>query len=80
MRDAFLKTSPKYAGIAGGLLVSPVGLTTATVAIVGGLLAQQFIKNDEIKNAHVNTSEIHKLLLANIQSSKEKYKASLIRD
>ena len=29
------------------------------------------IKNDEIKNAHVNTSEIRKLLLDNIQSSKE---------
>ena len=71
MLDAFLKTSPKYAGIAGGLLVSPVGLNTATVAIVGGLLAQQFIKNDKIKNAHLNTLEIRKLLLANIQSSKE---------
>lgn len=66
MLDAFLKTSPKYAGIAGGLLVSPVGLNTATVVIVGGLLDQQIIKNDEIKNAHVNTSEIHKLLLVNI--------------
>ena len=71
MLDAFLKASPKYARIAGGLLASPVGLTTATAAIVGGLLAQQLIKNDEIKNTHVNTSEIRKLLLANIQSSKE---------
>ena len=67
----FLKTSPKYAGIATGLLASPVGLTTATAAIVGGILAQQLIKNDEVKNAHVNTSEIRKLLLGNIQSSKE---------
>ena len=71
MLDAFLKTSPKYTGIATGLLASPVGLTTATAAIVGGILAQQLIKNDEIKNAHVNTSEIRKLLLGNIQSSKE---------
>ena len=71
MLDAFLKDSPKYAGIAGKLLASSVGITTATAAIVGGLLAQQFIKNDEIKNAHVNTSEIRKLLLSNIQSSKE---------
>ena len=70
MLDAFLKTSPKYAGIATGLLASPVGLTT-TAAIVGGILAQQLIKNDEIKNAHVNISEIRKLLLSNIQSSKE---------
>ncbi len=70
MLDAFLKASPKYAGISGGLLVSPVGLTTVTAGIVVGLLAQQFIKNDEIKNAHVNTSEIRKLLLVNVQSSK----------
>ena len=49
MLDAFLKTSPKYAGIATGLLASPVGLTTATTAILGGILAQQLIKNDEIK-------------------------------
>lgn len=34
MLDAFLKTSPKYAGIATGVLASPVGLTTATVAIL----------------------------------------------
>ena len=71
MLDAFLKNSPKYTGIATGFLASPVGLTTATAAIVGGILVQQLIKNDEIKNAHVNTLEIRKLLLANIQSSKE---------
>ena len=71
MLDAFLKASPKYAGIAGGFLASSVRITTATAAIVGGLLAQQLIKNDEIKNAHVNTLEILKLLLSNIQSSKE---------
>lgn len=71
MLDAFLKTSPKYAGIATGLLASPVGITTATATIIGGLLARQLIKNDDIKNAHVNTSEIRKLLFANIQSSKE---------
>ena len=71
MFDAFLKTSPKYAGIAKGLLASPVGLTTAAAAIVGGILAKQYTKNDEIKNAYVNTSEIQKLLLANIQYSKE---------
>lgn len=37
----------------------------------GEILAQQLIKNDEIKNVHVNISEICKLLLGNIQSSKE---------
>lgn len=71
MLDAFLKSSPKYAGIATGLLATPVGLTTTTAAIVGGILTQQLIKSDEIKNAHVNISEIKKFLLANIQTSKE---------
>ena len=66
MLDAFLKTSPKYAGIATGLLASPVGLTTAIATIVGEILAQQFIKNDEIKSAHINILEICKLLLSNI--------------
>ena len=70
MLNAFIKTYPNYAGISGGLLVSPVGLTTVTAGIVVGLLAQQFIKKDEIKNAHVNTSEIRRLLLVNVQSSK----------
>ena len=71
MMEVFLKNSPKYVGIATGLLASPVGLTTTTAAIVVGILDQQLIKNDEIKNAYVNTSEIRKLLLFNIQSFKE---------
>lgn len=71
MLKVFLKNSPKYVGIVTGLLASPVGLTTATAAIVGGILAQQLINNYKIKNAYVNISEIRKLLLFNIQSSKE---------
>ena len=71
MLDAFLKTSPKYAGIATGLLSSPASLTTATAALVGGIIAQQLIKNEEIKNAHVNIEEIKKLLLSNIQTSRK---------
>lgn len=69
MLDAFLKTSPKYAGIAAGLLVTPIGLTTATAVIVGGLFAKQIKKNGELKNAQVNVSEITKLLQANINDS-----------
>ena len=69
MLDAFLKTSPKYAGVAAGLLVTPIGLTTATAAIVGGLFAKQIKKNDELKNAQVNVSEITRLLQANINDS-----------
>ncbi|WP_337523629.1 helix-turn-helix domain-containing protein [Catenibacterium sp.] len=59
--DTFLKTFPKYAGIATGLLASLVGLTISTATTVGGILAQWLIKN-----FYVNISEIRKLLLANI--------------
>lgn len=55
MFNAFLNTTTKYVGIAIGLLASSCWLTTATVVLVGGILAQQLIKNDEIKNAHVDT-------------------------
>lgn len=72
MLDAFLKTSPKYASIATGLLASSVGLTTATAALVGGIITQQLIKEDEIKKANVNTAEIRKLLSSNIESYTEK--------
>lgn len=34
MLDAFLKATPKYAGIAASLLTSPVGLASATAAAV----------------------------------------------
>ena len=71
MLDTFLKSSPKYAGIATGLLTSTIGVSTALTAILGGVLAQQIFKNDDIKITHVDTSEIHKLLLVDIQSSKE---------
>lgn len=50
MKHAFLKTSPKYAGIAAGLLVTPIGFTTATAAIVGGLFAKQIFKKRREKN------------------------------
>ena len=83
----FLKPLQSTPVLLQGYWLRQSALTTATAAIVGGILAQQLIKNDEIKNAHVNTSEIRKLLLGNIQSSKEiiarkkkEYQASSGRD
>ena len=43
MLDAFLKTSPKYAGIAGGLLASPVGITTALLSLLAMLSSKPII-------------------------------------
>lgn len=69
MLKSFLKSSPKYAGAAVGLLATPIGITAATAALVGGILAQQLIKSDNIKHAQVETEEIRKLLLSNIETS-----------
>lgn len=74
MLDSFLKSSPKYAGIAAGLLSTPIGITTATATLVGGILAQQLIKNEKIQHAQVKSEEIQKLLLVNITTSKETIK------
>ena len=71
MLDAFLKSSPKYAGVAAGLLATPIGITAATATLVGGILAQQLIRNDKTRNAKVETEEIRKLLLSNISTSEE---------
>lgn len=71
MLDAFLKATPKYAGIATGVLKSPVGITAAAAAYFGGILIQQLIENNEISNASVNSAEIKKLLLTTIQTSRD---------
>ena len=60
MLDAFLKTSPKYTGIATGLFTSSVRLTTATAAIVGGILAQQL--QEEINEEQQRINEAEKLI------------------
>lgn len=74
MLNSFLKSSPKYAGTAASLLVTPIGITAATATLVGGILAQQLIKNEKVQHAQVKSEEIKKLLLANIRTSKETIK------
>ena len=69
MLDAFLKSSPKYSGIAAGFLSTPIGLTAATATLVGAILAKQVIKNNQVKYAQVEAEEIRKLLLSNIHTS-----------
>ena len=69
MLDSFLKSSPKYAGAAVGLLATPIGITASTATLVSGILAQQLIKSDNIKHAQVEMEEIRKLLVSNISVS-----------
>lgn len=72
MLNAFLKASPKYAGIfTTSAILSPIaGLSIVTASLLGGLIAQQYVKNENIKNAKVGTAEIKKLLNEDIKSRK----------
>lgn len=69
MLNAFLKSSPKYAGVfMASTAMSPIaGLGVMTVSLLTGLIAQQYVKNENEKNAKVNTTEIKKLLISEIK-------------
>lgn len=72
MLNAFLKASPKYAGMltASSAISSIAGIGVVTASLFGGLIAQQYIKNENVKNAKVSTTEIKKLLEAEIKTKK----------
>ncbi len=69
MLNAFLKSSPKYAGIltASAALTPIAGLGAMTVSLLGGLLAQQYVKSENEKNAKVSTVEVKKLIDSDIK-------------
>lgn len=73
MLNAFLKASPKYAGMLAGsaAMLSIAGIGVVTASLLGGLIAQQYEKNENIKNAKVSTTEIKKLFEAEIKKSKQ---------
>lgn len=73
MLNAFLKTSPKYAGtMAATAGISPIaGVGILTASLLGGLVAQQYVKNENAKNVRVSVTEIKKLLNAEIKSKKQ---------
>jgi hypothetical protein len=64
----FLKSSPKYAGVAATLLMNPIGLTTAATAIIGGIITDQYIKAQDVGNAHIRREEVIRILKADIVS------------
>ena len=55
----FLKTSPKYASIAGAVLLPSV--------MVGGLLAQKIIDNEQLKKAQISNEDIVNFLNSEIE-------------
>lgn len=70
MLNAFLKASPKYAGmLTASATMSPIaGLGVMTVSLLGGLIAKQYVKNENVKKAKVSTTEIKKLLKNEIKN------------
>ena len=70
MLNAFLKSSPKYAGmLTASAALSPIaGLGVMTASLLGGILAQQYVRNENVKNARVSTTEIKKLLKTEIKN------------
>lgn len=69
MLNVFLKSSPKYAGmLTASAAVSPIaGLGVMTISLLGGIIAQQYVKSENEKNAKVSMTEVRKLLLSEIK-------------
>ena len=67
MFQAFLSQSPKYAKMATPLLTTPVGVTVTAASVITGIIAQQYLKNEKIKNAQVNVKEVITLLKNDIR-------------
>lgn len=63
MLQAFLKESPKYAAMLAPILITPIGMTAATAAVTGSLLASKMIKADkQQKQATVDSDEMLRFL------------------
>ena len=62
MFQSFLMQSPKYAKLVAPLVSTPVGVTVTAASVLTGIIAQQYIKNEKVKNAQINVKEILGLL------------------
>jgi excisionase family DNA binding protein len=75
--NKFLKTTPKYAGIAAstiGLLGIPgliAGVPLLTATLLGTMVAQKSITEEHLKNAQISVSEMLKFIDTSIKSSKK---------
>lgn len=75
--NKFLKTTPKYAGIAAstiGLLGIPgliAGVPILTATLLGTIVAQKSITEERLKNAQISVSEMLKFIDTSIKSSEK---------
>lgn len=74
MLDSFLKDSPKYAKIAGTALATPFGIGLLSATLAGGVLTAQFLKNEKIKNAKVDATDIIPFLKNEIKTREDALK------
>ena len=69
--NKFLKSMPKYAGIAASTVGLLGGFSLPVLAVVSAILTHQYMMEDKIKNAQVSISELSKLIEAHINNSKK---------
>ena len=75
--NKFLKTTPKYAGIAAstiGLLGIPgliAGVPILTATLLGTMVAQKSITEERLTNAQISVSEMLKFIDTSIKSSEK---------
>lgn len=62
MLQSFLRQSPKYAKMVAPLVATPIGVTVTAASVLTGIIAQQYVKNEKVKNAQVNVKEVIGLL------------------
>lgn len=74
MFQAFLRQAPKYAKTVTPLITTPVGATVAATSVLTGIITQQYLKNEKIKNAQVSVNEVINLLESDIQNREESIK------
>lgn len=75
--NKFLKSKPKYAGIAAGTISAAgatgllAGISILTGAIIASLIEKKTFSPDKIKEANLSVSEIKKYIETSIESSKK---------
>ena len=72
MLKAFVRSSPKYAAS----LLTPVGgILAASTLIVGTIIEKALNKNEALKEASIDETEVKRLLRVDLEKSKENIKS-----
>lgn len=66
MLDAFINGFPKYARGIIPSVKSPIGAVATISAMLGSFIAQQYLENEKLKEARIETAEIKKMIKKDI--------------